>query len=126
MEQGETSYYIAGLAYKQLKDYPKAIESLKKAISIGISPNIASYYGEIAGSNEKQNHYKKAATAYQKGLQFDEDAILYYLLANLYDGKLKNKKQAMLYYKKYIAAKPSGKKQAYIAYAKSRIDILSK
>ena len=124
MEQGETSYYITGMAYKAIKDEPKAIEYLKKAIDIGISPNIANYYGEIADCNETRLKYKKAAAAYQKALQFNEDATIYYLLANLYDSKLKDKRSAVIYYKKYIAANPSSKKQTYIAYAKSRIDQL--
>lgn len=125
MEQSETSCYIAGLAYEELKDYPMAIENFTKAINIGVSPDVANYYGEIAGSNEHLEKYKKAAFAYQKALQFKEDPTIYYLLANLYDGKLKDKKNAVMYYKKYVASKPS-KKQTYIAYAKSRIDELGR
>ena len=125
-EQGETSYYIAGLAYKALMDYPKSVENLAKAVEVGISPNIASYYGEIADANEKQTKLKKAALAYQKALQFKEDPIIYYLLANLYDTKLKDKKDAVVYYKKYLALKSAEKKQAYIAYAKSRVEELGR
>jgi tetratricopeptide (TPR) repeat protein len=124
LEQGETSYYMAGLAYKALKDQPMAIENLKKAIDAGVSPNIATYYGEIADSYDALKKYKKAMQAYQKALQFNDNSTLYYLLANLYDSKLKNRKNAVIYYKKYIASNPSPKKQTYIAYAKSRIDQL--
>ncbi|MFI5138500.1 MAG: tetratricopeptide repeat protein [Sphingobacteriales bacterium] len=121
IEQSETSYYITGLAYKELKNQPKAIEYLKKAIDIGISPNIADYYGEIADSNEKQIKYKKAVLAYQKALQFSEGSTLYYLLANLYDSKLRDKKNAIKYYKKFLASKTTEKQQIYTAFAKNRI-----
>ena len=124
MEKGETSCYLAGLAYEELKDYRMAIENFAKAIEIGISPNIASYYGEIAGSNENLLKYKKAASAYQKALQFAESPTIYYLLANLYDSKLKDKRNAVIYYKKYVASRPDPKKQTYLAYAKSRIEQL--
>lgn len=124
--QGETSYYLTGMAYKGLSDRPKAIEFMKKAIDAGISPNIADYYGEIAGSDEKLGKNKAAAAAYQKALEFNEDPTIVYLLANLYDIKLKDKKKAVFYYKKYIASNPSSKKQTYIAYSKSRIEELIK
>jgi tetratricopeptide (TPR) repeat protein len=120
----EYSFYYMALCYKGLKDEKQAINFMNQAIFQGISTNIATYYGEIADSNEKLNKYKKAATAYQKALQFREAAIVYYLLANLYDTKLKDKKNARLYYKKFLAANPSGKQQAYIAYVKSRVDAL--
>jgi tetratricopeptide (TPR) repeat protein len=125
--QGETSYYYTALAYKDLKDQPMAISYLSKTIEAGISPNTASYYGEIADSNEKLFKYKKAAAAYQKSLQFDEKPLIYYSLANLYDSNLKDKKTAMKYYKKYLALKPPVNKQKnYIDYSKSRIATLAR
>ena len=124
--QGETSYYITGMAYKGLNDQSKTIEFMQKAIDAGISPNIADYYGEIAASEEKLKKNKVAATAYQKALEFNEDPTILYLLANLYDTRLKDKKKAIFYYKKYIVSNPSSKKQTYIAYSKSRIEELAK
>jgi tetratricopeptide (TPR) repeat protein len=121
-EQTEYTFYYAALCYKGLKDNLQAINFLNQAIFQGVSDNIATYYGEIADSNEKLNRHKKAATAYQKALQFKDGPILYYLLANLYDTKLNDKKNARLYYKKFLASKPSGKQQAYVAYVKSRIE----
>ena len=123
-EQGETSYYTAGLAYQALKDQFKAIENFSKAIKVGISPNIASYYGEIADSQQKLHKYNYAAQAYKKALQFNDEPILYYLLANLYDTRLKDERNAVKYYKKYLTSKPTGKYQTYIAYAKSRVEYL--
>jgi tetratricopeptide (TPR) repeat protein len=118
-----TDYYMA-LCYKALNDHQQAVYYFNEAIFLGISENISTYYGEIAGIEGKLNSNKKAAKAYQKALQFKEDPIIYYLLANLYDTKLKDKRNAVIYYKKYIAAKSAAKKQTYIVYAQSRIDQL--
>jgi tetratricopeptide (TPR) repeat protein len=126
-EQNETSYYYTALAYKALKDQPMAIFYLSKALGEAISPNTASYYGEMADSKEKMFKYKKAAAAYQKSLQFDENPLIYYSLANLYDSNLKDKKTAAKYYKKYLALNPPVNKQKkYIDYSKSRIVALAK
>lgn len=122
--QNEYTYYYAALCYKALNDQRLCIEMLNKSISEGISPNIATYYGEIADSHEKLLQHKKAALAYQKALQFNESPTLYYLLASLYDTKLKDKKKALAYYRKYLASRPSTRQQAYIAYTKSRIEQL--
>jgi tetratricopeptide (TPR) repeat protein len=125
-EQTETTYYYTGACYKALKDYDRAVTYFKKTIVQGISPNINSYYNEIADTYETIKKYKKAEVAYQKALQFTETPLTWYSLASLYDEKLNNKKSAVKYYKKFLAAKPTKNQQNYVAYAKSRVDILSK
>jgi tetratricopeptide (TPR) repeat protein len=126
IEQTETSFYIAALAYKALRDQPKAIQSLDNAIKEGISSNIGDYYAEMADSYEVRKKYQKAVWAYQKALQFSEKPILYYLLASVYDTELKNKSLALKYYKKYTNSKPPEKQQKYVAYSKSRLDELAR
>jgi len=118
-----TFYYIAS-CYKGLKDQAKAIEFFNRAIEAGLSPNISSYYAEIADSYTTIKKNKSALQAYQKALQFEETAMTYYLMAGLYDTGLKNKKSAIKYYKKYIASKPPEKQKSYIEYSKSRIEAL--
>ncbi|MES2267142.1 MAG: tetratricopeptide repeat protein [Bacteroidota bacterium] len=125
--RNETSYYYTGLGYKAVKDQRMAIFYLQKAITEGISPNIGAYYGEVADSNEKLHRFKKAITAYQKSLEFNESSMIYYSLANVYDTYLQDKKSAVKYYKKYLAGKPPVEKQkGFIDYSKSRIATLSK
>jgi len=124
INQNEYTYYYAALCYKGLNDQRQCIEMLNKSIFQGISPNIATYYGEIADAQEKLLQHRKAAFAYQKALQFSESPTIYYLLASLYDSKLKDKKNALIYYKKYLASRPSAKQQTYITYTKSRIEQL--
>lgn len=124
--QNEFSYYYAAMCFKELKDHRQAVNLLQMAIDDGISPSIASYYGEIADSNEKTHRYKAAAAAYQKGLQFNDSPMIYYSLANLYDTQLKDKKNARKYFQKYLGTRPpADKQQQYIAYAKSRVEALS-
>jgi len=69
---------------------------------------------------------KKSVVDYQKSLFFKEDGMVYYALANLYDTELKDKKNALKYYKKYIDSKPPEKQKEYIAYVQSRITELAK
>jgi tetratricopeptide (TPR) repeat protein len=126
VNQSETSYYIAALAYKALKDQPSAIENLAKAIEAGISPNISDYYAEMADSYDIKMRYKAAIFAYQKALQFEEKPIIYYLMATVYDGSLKNKKLAIKYYKKFTGSKITAKQQKYVAYAQARANDLSR
>jgi len=125
MEQSETSFYIAALAYKALKHQTEATQYLARAINAGISPNIADYYSEMADSFDTLKNLKMAAFAYEKSLQFAEKPITLYMLATLYDTELKNKRMAKFYYKKYIAANPPKKEGKYLAYAQSRITALS-
>jgi tetratricopeptide (TPR) repeat protein len=126
ISQSETSYYIAALAYKELKDQPLAIENLGKAIEAGISPNISDYYTEMADSYDVRKKYKAAMKAYEKALQFDDKPIIYYLMATMYDGSLKNKTQAIKYYKKFMSSKSAGKQQKYATYAMARVTELSR
>ncbi len=121
MGQNEYTFYYAALCYKALKDEKQAINMLNLALLQAISPNVASYYGEIADSESELSRYKKAAAAYTKGLQFSENATIYYLLASLYDTKLSDKANAAKYYKKYLASKPPVKQEKYIAFAKERL-----
>jgi tetratricopeptide (TPR) repeat protein len=119
-----TTYYTAA-CYKQLKDHKNAIFYFNKAVTLSISPSTDVYYSEMADSYETTGQFKKALAAYQKALQFGEKPLTYYYLANLYDFKLKDKKSALKYFKKFIAAKPDEQQKTYLAYSKSRIDALS-
>lgn len=125
MEQTETSYYITAMAYKALNRQGDAVGYFAKAINAGISPNIADYYSEMGDSYEILKNYQAAAFAYEKGRQFEEKPITYYLLATLYDGELKNSKMARLYYRKFVDADTARKDKKYVEYAHSRIKALS-
>jgi len=125
MAQNETTCYFTAQSYKALKDYTNALTWYHKTIDMGISPNINNYYSEIADSYETLKKFNKAENAYQKALKFDEKPLTYYMLAALYDTDLKNKKKALLYYKKFLSSNPKPAMQKYITYTKSRISVLN-
>jgi len=125
MAQTESSYYYMGMCYQSLKKNEKAVKYFDLAIKEGISPSIATYYGEMARSYQEINQTKKALNAYQKGLQFADSPIIFYSLATLYDEKIKNKAQAVKYFKKYLSTNPPVSQQALIDYTKSRVTLLN-
>jgi tetratricopeptide (TPR) repeat protein len=126
LNQTETTYYYTGSCFKKLKDYPNALLWFQKTIDAGISANTNVYYTEMADTYETIKSYHKAEFDYKKAIEFKDDAITYYSIANLYDTELKDHKMALLYYKKFLAAKPSQTDKNYIAYAKNRIAVLGK
>jgi tetratricopeptide (TPR) repeat protein len=124
--QNESSYYFTAESYKALKNYPLSIAFFEQTLLQSISPNVALYYSEMADTFDEMNKPKNAALTYQKSLFFKEKDIVFYTLANLYDTKLKDKKNALKYYKKYLDSKPPEKQKAYIVYVQSRIMELKK
>lgn len=123
--QTENTAYTTAICYKMLKDQKNAILFFSKAIDMSISKGTATYYSEMADSYENTRQLKKAQAAYQKALVYDESPLTYYYLATLLDTKLNDKRNALKYFKKYLAAQPGKKQQAYIDYSAQRITALS-
>lgn len=122
----ETSYYYMAMSHKELGEQEEAILYLNKAIKEAISSNVDSYYSEMGDSYDKLHQLKKAVNAYQKSLLYDNKPVItYYLLANLYDSELRNKTNAIKYYKKYIKVNPPRKQNSYLTYAISRLKSLT-
>jgi tetratricopeptide (TPR) repeat protein len=121
----ETSYYYTAMSYKALKNQGKAIFYFNKAIKEAISSNVDSYYSEMGDSYDKLHQLRSAVSAYQKSLLYDtKPVITYYLLANLYDSELKNRANAIRYYKKYIKTNPPATQKSYLEYSKKRLNNL--
>jgi tetratricopeptide (TPR) repeat protein len=124
--QSEVTAYFTAACYKQLKDQKNAIDFLQKAIKLSISPSTNNYYSELGDSYEAIKQLSKAQAAYQKALSYDERPLTYYFLANLYDAKLMDQKNALKYFKKYLSAKPDAEtEKTYIAYSKNRLEQLT-
>lgn len=123
--QTEGSAYFTAACYKQLKDPKNAIPMFEKAIKLSISSSTGTYYAEMADSYENVKQLNKAQASYQKALLYDEKPLIFYYMANFYDVQLKDKNNALKYFKKYLAAKPDEtEEKQYIEYSKSRVDIL--
>jgi tetratricopeptide (TPR) repeat protein len=123
--QNERTYYFVAQCFKSMKEHTKAIKYFQSAIDDGISKSIDAYYTEIADSYETLKKPKNALANYQKALQFDEKPMTFYTLASLFD-KMEDKKSAVKYYKKYLAAKPPVQQQSYVKWTKDRINVLSR
>jgi tetratricopeptide (TPR) repeat protein len=122
----ETSYYYTAMSFKALKNHAMAVLYFDKAIKEAVSPNVNSYYSEMADSYDQMHKLKKATAAYQKSLLYGEMPLTYYSLASLYDTELKKKSTALGYYKKFLKSNPPEKEKSYIDYAKRRIGELSR
>jgi tetratricopeptide (TPR) repeat protein len=126
LQQSESSLYYIGMSYKALSNYPKAIEYFNKTLKEGISPNAAEYYALIGDSHQKRNLMKPALASFQKSLFFETKPMTIYSMATIYDEKLNDKRTALMYYKRYLEAKPPKDHENYIEYSKYRIAQLAK
>jgi len=122
----ETSYYYTAMSYKALSNQSMAVVYFDKAIKEAVSPNVNSYYSEMADSYDILHQLKKAVNAYQKSLLYGVLPLTYYELANIYDAQLRNKAAAVRYFKKYIRSGPPKDQRAYMNYSKKRISELSR
>ncbi len=119
----ETSYYFIGSCYKKLNSQKKAIPYFQKAIKKSLAGSTDTYYNELADSYQQLGQLKTAEATYKKGLLYGELPITYYTIAIFYDTKMNDKKNALSYYRKFMATKPSG--QEYVDYSKKRIAALT-
>ena len=125
--QNESILYYLAISFRELKNYDMAAIYAKKTIEEGISTNTASYYRLLGGIYENNNQTTSAATAYKKGLTFSANSSIYYQLGLLYDLKLKQKQNAISYYKQYLKSKPNAElEKEQIDYTKARLDELTK
>jgi len=121
----EISYYYTAMSFKALGDQATAVTYFDKAIKEALSPNVNSYYSEMANSYDQLHQVKNAVNAYQKSLLYGIMPLTYYALANVYDTELKKKAVALRYYKKYINSDPPDGQRSYMAYSKRRIEELA-
>ena len=124
--QSERTLYLTAMSFKALEKYRMAAEYFDKTLKEAISPYSNIYYDEKGAVCEKAKEFNSAAEAYEKELFFKEKDIIYYTLASLYDRDLNDKKSAVMYYRKYLQAKPPLKQQVYINYVQVRLNELSK
>jgi len=123
----ESTFYYTALCYRELKNYKKAEDYIKRSISEGISKFMAIYYQILGEINEKEGMVKNANAAYHKSLDYENTGGVYYNLGLINDFKINNKKAAINYYKLYLASKPDPEsRKEVIEYVKLRIADLKK
>lgn len=116
-------FYYLGVSYQQLNDPLKGIQFLNLAIEESISDNLGTYYTQLGMAYEEVKDFKNAIRTYKAAYEQSGADILLYHLARNYDVYYKDKRQAQIYYKKYLDSDDTIK----IAkkYSEYRLQILS-
>lgn len=104
-EKDDNYYHIIGVAFRNLKEYPKAVEAFQKAIKI--NNKRGNTWSNLGYSLSKLNEYSKAIDACQKSLEFNpkNTDVLYNLGA--YYHCLKDYSKAIETYQKVIDLSPT-------------------
>jgi len=114
-------YYLA-LAHEKKTEYDKAIWFFEEAGKAGISTNMAQYHRGLARIYTHQKSFSKVVSQYQKSLNYQTDAEVYYYMANAAEQIQGKKGNAITYYQKYIDSGHNNSE--WIKHAKSRIKAL--
>lgn len=122
----EALYYNIARSYRGVKDYSNTVLYLQKAIKEGVSPLAASYYGLLGDSFENLGKNEDANQAYKKGLDFENDGSLLYNIAQVYENKLNDKKNAISYYEQYIKTIDKVKQPKLIRFINTKIEDLKR
>ena len=80
----------------------------QKAISIGITDHIATYYSALATVLEENEDYKASIKAYQTAYNYSQSKVILFHLARNYDTYYADKQPALAYYEKYLSHNDTG------------------
>ncbi len=124
----ETTSYL-GRNYNDLNDAKNSIYYYKRTLKI-LTPavqqtEIATIM--LAESQKKGGLYKEAIDSYKNALKISTDVKLYMLIANIYDEKLNDSKNAIFYYELFLEKVKTAKinfKSDYIESVRKRIQFL--
>ncbi|MGC4231603.1 MAG: CDC27 family protein [Niabella sp.] len=103
--KNESLTYCAAQCYAQKKNYTKSNLLLDECLQQNLVSTAVIYFRSKADNYEATKEYKKAIAQYDSSyFIFHHPTDLYYK-ARVYDIYLKNKTQAAVFYKKYVAEK---------------------
>ncbi len=111
------SYYL-GIAYEKKGEPELALEYYEKALMAGISKDTDLYHRQLAKLHKEKNQLKKAIHHYTEATKYDDDPLLWFLLAQVCDDYYKDKNIAIRYYKKFSDSDHENK--SYKKYARER------
>lgn len=125
VDEMEHTLYLMAMAYKNIGQNKMALDYLDKSLHAGISPNVANYWAEKGAIYKVLGNQVHAIRALKKSIEYKPMAASYYSLAILYDYELNQKKNAILYYKRYLGEKPSPERESdIIDFVKERLKSL--
>ena len=108
IQETEVIQYYLGLNYKATGILDKSTLHLEKAISIGITDHIATYYSALATVLEENEDYQASIKAYQTAYSYSQNKVILFHLARNYDAYYADKKPALAYYEKYLSHNDTG------------------
>ena len=101
----ETLTYCAALAYTQKKDYGASNRLLDECLSQNIMSAAVVYFRAKSDNYESLKQYQKALAQHDSSYYIFHKPFDLYYKGRLYDLFLNNKKQASVFYKKFLAEK---------------------
>lgn len=109
---GETFLQI-GTLYAEAKRYDEAARALR--MSSEFRPDSAQTLNNLGEVYRRLKQYETAETVYLRAILSQPSyADAHYNLGILYDNHLKNKKQAVIHYKRYLALNPASRDAALV------------
>lgn len=117
-----TNMYL-GKCYHHLSNSDKSLYFLAQADSL-LQPkeeHLATLCWERHWCYLQQKEYEKVDSCLQQMLQYDDDALNYYHIANNYDKNLRNKEMAIKYYQLYIDKTDKKEQNGFVMTSNYRI-----
>lgn len=102
-QEAEIIHYYLGLSYKELKSFDKSTAHLEKAINMGITDHISTYYAALGTVMEQNEDYKGSINAYQTAYKYSKNKVILFHLARNYDTYYADKQTALAYYERYLS-----------------------
>jgi len=101
--QSETCSYL-GQTYYKLKDLKRSIYYYERVLKLLSPYNLTTRltYILLAESLKEDRQYKNALNNYNKAQQIKIDPNIYWIMANIYDEQMDDKKNAIRYYQLYL------------------------
>ncbi len=116
----EHAYHYLALAYELKKDFDSAIHYYREAVKAGMSESLGLYFRRTGNNLVAQNKWKDAEKMYRKSLEYEDNPLVYFSLAQCQDKIGTDKKTVIKQYENFIKkANPS--ETDLIRFAQSRV-----
>ena len=116
----EHAYHYLALAYELKKDYDSAIHFYREAVNAGMSESLGLYYRRMGNNLVAQNKWKDADKMYKKSLELEDNALVYFSIAQCHDKMGTDKKTVIKQYENFLK-KANPAETSLISFAETRV-----
>jgi len=102
LNETEVIHYYLGKSYQELGDDKKAEKHFRKAMQLGTSAYMTSYYELLAYNYIGQKKYKHAISTWEKLYVLEPDVKYLFYVGNIYETYLNDYKTALNYYHRVL------------------------